>query len=344
MEGVARMKVMQQGLLVLAVAVAPIVAPANAAFQIDYDEAATITTRGAPVYPEGVAFDPVGNRFIVSSTRLGHLFSVSPAGELRQFSSDDRIATTLGVKVDVPRNRVIAAVTDYGDGVRSDPARRDNVAAVAIFDLATGRTLALHDLTDLVPGPAHVANDVAVDQQGNIYVTDSLAAAIYRVDPEGARSVFLQHETFRGAGFNLNGLDVHPDGYLLVVMKATGRLFRVPLDNPQGFNEVRLAEPITAADGILLVGNDLVVIRNRSATVAANEIVVLQSTDGWRSATIASRMAHEDSYPATATRQGDRIMTATTRLHLLGGLLRDSPGQLQLEFQIRQLGRVQGAR
>jgi len=210
-----------------------------------------------------------------------------------------------------------------------------------VFDLTTGRTLALHDLTDLVPGPAHLANDVAVDQAGNIYVTDSLAAAIYRIDPSGGRSVFMQSERFRGEGFNLNGLDVHPDGYLLVVKKADGRLFRVPLDNPQSFSEVTLPEPMTAADGILLVGADLVVIRNRTPTVAANEIVVLRSGDGWRSAGIASRMAHEDNYPATATRRGNQIMTATTRLHLLGALLRDTPDQLQQEFQIRQLGILQ---
>lgn len=334
------MKMMVQVSLAAALALAPMAASAEGGFRIAYDDRATVRAQGAPVYPEGIAFDPLGDRFIVGSARLGHLFSVSAAGELRQFSSDDRIATTLGVKVDAPRNRVIAAVTDYGVGVRSDPHRRNNLAAVAVFDLATGRTLALHDLTDLVPGPAHLANDVAVDAHGNIYVTDSLAAAIYRIDPSGQRSVLLQSERFRGEGFRLNGLDVHPDGYLLVIQKADGGLFRVPLDNPQGFTEVSLPEPMTAGDGILLVGQDLLVIRNRTATVAANEIVVLRSGDGWRSATVANRMAHEDNYPATATRHGNRIMTATTRLHLLGTLLRDAPAQLQQEFEIRQLGSI----
>jgi len=96
----------------MALALAPVVAVADSGFRIVYDERATITARSAPVYPEGIGFDPVGDRFIVGSARLGHLFSVSPNGELRQFSLDERIATTLGVKVDTPRSRVIAAVTD----------------------------------------------------------------------------------------------------------------------------------------------------------------------------------------------------------------------------------------
>jgi sugar lactone lactonase YvrE len=338
------MKIMVQAVLASVFALASVTALADAGeFRKNFDAQATIAVRGAPVYPEGIAFDPVGNRFIVGSARLGHLYAVGLNGELRQFSSDERIATILGVKVDAPRNRVVAAVADYGVGLRSDPARRNNLAAVAVFELATGRTLALHDLTDLVPGPAHLANDVAIDQAGNIYVTDSLAAAIYRIDAAGQRSVFLQSERFRGDGFRLNGLDVHPDGYLLVVQKADGRLFRVPLNSPQDFVEVTLPEPMTAGDGILLVERDLLVIRNRTATVAANEIVVLRSSDGWRTATIASRTPHEDSYPATATRRGNQIMTATTSLHLLGTLLRDTPNQLQQEFQIRQLGTIEKA-
>lgn len=132
-----------------------------------------------------------------------------------------QIATTLGIKVDAPRTRVATAV--FGTSVRSKPEQRNKLAAVAVFDLATGKLLDPHDLTSLVPGPAHLANDVAVDAQGNIYVTDSLAHAIYKIDAAGARSVLVQNEQFKGEGaFTMNGLDVHPDGYLLVAKKSDG--------------------------------------------------------------------------------------------------------------------------
>lgn len=81
-------------------------------------------------------------------------------------------------------------------------------------------------------------------------------------------------------------------------------------------------------------------IRNRTPSVAANEVVVLRSGDGWRSAGIASRLARDDTCPVTATRRGNHILTPTTRLHLLGELLRDRPCQFQQEFQIRQVGVV----
>jgi len=234
----------------------------------------------------------------------------------------------------------VAAVTDYGVGVRAKPEQRNNLAAVAVFDLATGKLLGLHDLTNLVPGPAHLANDVAVDTQGNIYVTDSLAHAIYKIDAAGAKSVLVQNEQFKGEGFTMNGLDVHPDGYLLVAKKSDGKLFKVPLGAPEKFTAVQLPEPITAADGILLAGGDLVIIRNRTATVAANEIVTLRSGDGWSSATIADRKSHEDNYPTTATLRGNQIITVASRINTLLSMLKDNPGGLQQEFRVHTIGTI----
>jgi len=105
--------------LALVLALAPAVALAFGGVKLGYDD--RIVVKGQPVYPEGIAYDPVGKRIFVGSTRLGHLFTVSETGKLRQFSSDERIATTLGIKVDAPRDRVVAAVTDYGVGVRANP-------------------------------------------------------------------------------------------------------------------------------------------------------------------------------------------------------------------------------
>ncbi|MGH8864649.1 MAG: hypothetical protein ACREVZ_08405 [Burkholderiales bacterium] len=329
----------------LVFALSPAAAHAFGGVKLGYDDKTRIAAKGQPVYPEGIAYDPVGKRIFVGSARLGHLFTVNETGELKQFSSDERIATTLGIKVDALRGRVVAAVTDFGAGVRSKPEQRNQLAAVAVFDLATGKLLGLHDLTNLVPGPAHLANDVAIDRRGNIYVTDSLAHAIYKIDAGGAKSIFIASEQFKGeaAGFTLNGIDVHPDGYLLVVTKNDGKLFKVPLDDPKQFMAVKLPEPITAADGILLAGGDLLVIRNRVATVVGNEIVVLRSSDSWVSATIADRKPLEDHYATTATVRGTQIITVASRLFWLLSTLKDNPDGLQQEFLIYTIGTLDGA-
>lgn len=294
--------------LAMALTLSPAVALAAGGGKLSSDDETRIVAKGQPVYPEGIACDSVGKRFFVGSTRLGHLFTVTDTSELKQFSTDKRIATTLGINVDASRSRVVAAITDYGVGVRPKPEQSTNPAAVAVFDLASGKLLEFHDLRNLVPGPAHLANDVAVNNQGNIYVTDSLAHAIYKIDAAGDKLVLVQHGQFKGEGFTMNGLDVHPDGYLLVVKKSDGKLLKVPLDDPEKFIEVKLAEPIMAADGALLAGGDVVVIRNRTETATANEIVVLRSHNDWPSASIADRKPHTDNYPTTATLRGEQII------------------------------------
>ncbi len=50
-------------------------------------------------------------------------------------------------------------------------------------------------------------------------------------------------------GVGMNGILWHPGCYLLVVCYDTCRLFRIPLDQPEQFTEVRLDQPVTGADG-----------------------------------------------------------------------------------------------
>src|SRR6185503_8116446 len=138
--------------------------------------------------------------------------------------------------------RVWAANADLGVGVRSSTAGPKMLAAVGQYDLGSGLALRYVDLARLLPGP-HLLNGIALDTHGDAYVTDSFAKAIYRVTADGDASVFLSSDPFAGPGVNLNGLVVHPGGYLLVVKKSDGALFRVPLSKPAAFSRVKLESP-----------------------------------------------------------------------------------------------------
>ncbi len=112
--------------------------------------------------------------------------------------------------------------SDLGAAVGSKPGDKFGVASLSIYDMATGKPLHFVDLSGIRPGEKRFPNDVAVDANGNAYVIDSLAAAIYKVTPTGQAGVLLASEQFRGPVFNLNGIVVHPDGYLIVAKKVTG--------------------------------------------------------------------------------------------------------------------------
>ena len=58
-----------------------------------------------------------------------------------------------------------------GNSARSSPATQGKLAALAAYDATTGERRAYHDLGGLVEG-GHFANDLALDAQGQVYVTE----------------------------------------------------------------------------------------------------------------------------------------------------------------------------
>lgn len=299
----------------------------------------TIAVRSPSLYPEGISYNPATQEFLLGSFRRGGVVAVSANGTVRNLVTDERLRNVAGIRVDVARNRLLVTNSDIGEAERSVPADNESFAAFASYDLTTGRPLQYVDLRSLRPGEKRFINDLDVDAQGNVYLTDSLAAAIYRVTPAGEASVFVTSQEFTGPGFNLNGIQVHPDGYLLVVKKFDGRLFRVPLDNPSAFTEVRLPQPILATDGIVLNGRDgLIAIANRTGRTTANTIYRLTSTDGWASAQITEQVQATDNYPSTGVIVNDRLYLVSGFLHQLGQTL-SQKAPMREDFLITQYSR-----
>jgi outer membrane protein assembly factor BamB len=149
------------------------------------------------------------------------------------------------------------------------------------FDLTTQEKVLDVDLTGVSgqQGPK-LANDVTTDAQGNAYVTDSLGAVVYYVDPAG-NVAFLTSDQFAAQGLGVNGIS-HSDGVLIVGLTQAGTLLRVPLDNPQNVSAVTLAESLVGVDGILFrEDGKLLAVSN-----SEGKLYLLSSTDGWVSATV----------------------------------------------------------
>src|SRR5206468_1911557 len=163
--------------------------------------------------------------------------------------------------------RLWAVSADMGAGIRRSAAGPQHSADITAYDLNSGRAILHADVSGLVHGP-HLLNGIAVDATGNAYVTDSFSAAIYRVSDDGKASVFARDDRFAGPGVGLNGLVVHPHGFLLVIKKSDGALFKVPLAEPRQVSQVKVDGAFTGGDGLTLAGaKDLVVVANATPAV-----------------------------------------------------------------------------
>jgi len=265
-------------------------------------------------YPESLTWSAKQGKFFVSSVRHGAVGTVTVDGKYTAFIADDKLVSTVGLLVDDERNTLWVTNSDPGAGDRTNAATQGQLAGIATYDATTGKRLAYYDLGHLSEG-THFANDVALDADGNAYVTDSFAPVIYRISKAGEASIFARSPLFKDAeGFNLNGIAYHRDGYLLVGKYNSGDLFRVSIADPAMIERVKLPQPLKGADGFSLVDAEhLVVVLN----LGADKTVELVSTDGWASATIARETKSVSSMPTAATRAGKDVWVLNSRLDTL---------------------------
>jgi sugar lactone lactonase YvrE len=112
------------------------------------------------LYPEGLAYDPIHERFFVSSTESSIVHAVDWEGNLTVFVDDERIPASFGLEVDTVHERLLVTATD-----------RAVQSFLGIYDLETGENLHFVDLKALIPNSRALtfSNDVTVDAEGNAY-------------------------------------------------------------------------------------------------------------------------------------------------------------------------------
>src|SRR5690606_31751252 len=64
------------------------------------------------LFPEGVEYDTLNQRFLVSSTADGMIRTVADDGTLEVLVADDRLPPTVGIEADEANNRLLVAATD----------------------------------------------------------------------------------------------------------------------------------------------------------------------------------------------------------------------------------------
>lgn len=288
----------------------------------------TITAEADSVFPEGIAWDRTRGAFLVTSTRQGTVSVVDGRGRVTPLVADPDpvIVSTLGVRADVRRNRLLVTYQDMGFGTRSEPGTKLTVSGLAEYDLATGRQLRLIDLA-IGSSPIHAADRLVLDHEGTAYVVDPAAGYVYKVTADGKATVLVGSELLapgdEGAG--ICGIALHPGGFLIVNHYTAGRLVRIPLDDPESLT-VLLEDPaLVGGDGSLLrPDGTLLVVTNQLAVPAGGQdsVAVVDSADGWTTARIRR---DENPWPVSAptdaalTPHGSYVLSGRADVLFTGG-------------------------
>ena len=269
------------------------------------------------LFPEGLEYDEVNERFLLSSMTEGTIHQVADDGTLEPFIEDDEFLMTCGIEIDHINNRLLVAHFD----------RSEQQGMLGSYDLETGLRIFMVDLSDLHPNTKIVANDVAVDTNGIAYVTDTDAPVIYRVDMEGKASVFIEDKILK----NINGIVAHPDGYL-ILGASPGLLLKIPLEEPR-VTQIKLAGRINfqITDGIILHPDGSLIM----VTFPSSRIDRLESDDNWASASrVAVSRGHGPGWGTTIALRDTGVYVIYSHLNkFMNGLDQDTFEIVQVEFK-----------
>jgi sugar lactone lactonase YvrE len=196
--------------------------------------------------PESIAFDGAGNLYY---SNLATIHVRTPGGVDSVFSTLPIPVFALGVKVG-PDGCV------YNTSVSLDPSV---VGAFVWRTCAAGSVAQPFAALDPAGGP----NDLAFDEEGNLFVTDPFLGKIWKVTPQGQASTWLTSALFNGnattpfLGFHAAGVDGiafdEEQKNLYVTNLDYGTILRVPIrhDGAAGAPAVFASDPrLQGADGI----------------------------------------------------------------------------------------------
>ncbi len=164
--------------------------------------------------PEGIAVDKTGNLF-VSIAPLGQLWKFAPGSDVPEV-----FGQITGFDPASDFGLLGLAVNARGDVYAGVQAANPAVNGVWVFDRKTGAA-------ERIPGTEQIpiANDVAFDKRGNLYITDTLFGNIWRAPRGGVAEPWLVDDPLLdgtgdlglGIPVGANGIEYH-NGKLYVAV------------------------------------------------------------------------------------------------------------------------------
>jgi len=258
--------------------------------------------------PEGLTIDKAGNMYVslgppfFAGGGYGAIWKLSPDGigvtSLIEYPDGPSPA---GLAVD-PSGKVYYALV-------ADPATNDGSIG-GVYSLTNGGN------AERLPGTENiiVPNGLAIDKQGNLFVSDSITGNIWRIPSGGSTpaKVWFGHDLLAGCpnDFGSNGVAFWKSN-LYVANTSKGTLVRVPIltDGTPGSPEIVAGNPDCEPEGLFgMDGIALDVHGNVYALlVLQNKLVRIDPTDG----TYTILLTEEDGLwnPASiafGTGKGDR--------------------------------------
>ncbi|SDA33051.1 hypothetical protein SAMN02799622_05438 [Methylobacterium sp. UNC378MF] len=255
-------------------------------------------------FPESVTSDANGTLFVSSIANGGVLKVAANGAVTSQFlkPGDHGTRSTFGLLADPKRGVIWVASNDATALGLKGPTDTEG-AWIKAFDIATGSM----KTSVRLPGAKALANDMALDGDGSLYVTNTFAPQVLRLKPGATEfEVFVDNPALAKG---LDGIAIGGDGNLYVNTFMGGELFRVAMN--QGVagevTQLETTRPLKFPDGLRSFKEGFLMVEGSGAlsrvTVSGN--------------TARIEPIRQFAGPTGVTVAGDRIWVSEGQLGLM---------------------------
>ena len=274
--------------------------------------------------PEGLAYDAASNRFFAGSLS-GGIVQWRASEKTRPFHRPDNSGghVVLGLRVDPERHRLWAATLRLDAAAPKFFRGRGGYAALEAYDLDSGEPVARHEAPR--DGDPHLFNDIAVLDDGDVYVTDSEGRALWRLRGGDLAKVAQSEGEF-----------TYPNG---IAVGARGELYIAHVEGLSRFDPaaedaklVRLPAPTGVSaggiDGLYACGDGLLAVQNLSGFQQVTHFALADSGTRIAAARALERDHPRYDAPTTGAIAGDAFhYIANAQLRRLDDDMNLKPGE-----------------
>jgi DNA-binding beta-propeller fold protein YncE len=207
------------------------------------------TIKEKDLIPEGIAYNPQDRSFYLSSINKNKIVKITSTGHVSDFSVvGDSLLQVLGMNVD-NSGRLWAC----NNSPEHDTVNR--MAKIHVYDLKSRKVVKVYRISD---GSKHLFNDVYINKNGEAYITDSDAGAVYKVTVDGNLEEFVKPGSLRYP----NGITASDDEKTLYVSAAGMGIVALDIGSRKFQTISHPKYYIIGTDGLYRYKNSLIGVQN----------------------------------------------------------------------------------